>query len=147
MIHASTQEGFLYHPHCKKLKLTHLLFADDVLIFCKAQIPTLQAIKAALDAFHATTGLQANQTKTKIVLGGCSAQLTTQCIQATGFQEESLPIKYLGVPITPSRLTKLECRILIDKITTRLTTWATKSISFAGRAQLLNFAIFGMYIY
>jgi len=71
MLHASTQEGFKFHPHCKKLQLTHLLFADDVLIFCKAHDRTLQAVKQALDVFHATTGLQANSDKTKIILGGC----------------------------------------------------------------------------
>ncbi|WMV37496.1 hypothetical protein MTR67_030881, partial [Solanum verrucosum] len=26
---------FLFHPMCKKVKLTHLIFADDLMIFCK----------------------------------------------------------------------------------------------------------------
>jgi len=37
--------------------------------------------------------------------------------------------------------------VLIEKITACLTTWAKKSISFAGRAQLINSIIFGMYNY
>ena len=57
MIHASAQDGFRYHPYCKKLQLTHLIFADDVLLFSEAHEPTLRAVKTALDAFHASSGL------------------------------------------------------------------------------------------
>lgn len=28
---------FRFHPMCKKLKLNHLIFPDDLMIFCKGQ--------------------------------------------------------------------------------------------------------------
>ncbi|KAJ8419838.1 hypothetical protein Cgig2_030549 [Carnegiea gigantea] len=64
-----------------------------------------------------------------------------------GFQEGSLPMRYLGVPVTASRLSKLECRGLVKKIMGKIRFWATKSISFVGRAQLLNLVVFGMISY
>ena len=36
---------------------------------------------------------------------------------------------------------------MVKKIPARMQTWATRSLSFAGRATLINSVIFGMYIY
>jgi len=77
---ASSQPEFTYHPHCKDLKLTHLLFADNVLIFCKAHPPTLQLIMKALEDFHTCVGLQSNHSKSQIVFGGCDTCLQQQCL-------------------------------------------------------------------
>ncbi|KAJ8439686.1 LOW QUALITY PROTEIN: hypothetical protein Cgig2_010183 [Carnegiea gigantea] len=84
----------------------------------------------------------ANPSKSQMVLGGCNATLQEQCQQVTGFKESSFPLKYLGVPITASKLSKLECRALVDKIVVKGHMWATRNLSFAGRAQLINSIIF-----
>ena len=54
-------------------------------------------------------------------------------------------MKYLRVLITASRLTKLECSSLVEEITARVHIWATRKLSFAGRAMLINGVIFEMY--
>jgi len=56
-------------------------------------------------------------------------------------------MKYLGVPITASRLTKIKCRGLADEILAKVHLWATKSLSFAGRARLISSVVFGMFNY
>ncbi|KAJ8421317.1 LOW QUALITY PROTEIN: hypothetical protein Cgig2_018731 [Carnegiea gigantea] len=61
--------------------------------------------------------------------------------------ENTFRLKYLGFPIIASRLTKTECRSLANKIITRVQTWSTRSISFAGRVRLINSVIFGMFSY
>ena len=33
--------GFSFHPHCDKIKLNHLCFADDLFIFCKGNLSSL----------------------------------------------------------------------------------------------------------
>lgn len=38
-----------YHPRCKKLLLTHLCFADDLLVFTSATPPSLMGLKSVLD--------------------------------------------------------------------------------------------------
>ncbi|KAJ8436760.1 hypothetical protein Cgig2_030118 [Carnegiea gigantea] len=85
----------------------------------------LSIIQNTLLTFYHCAGLQANQEKSQIVFEGC-------------FQEGSLPMRYLGVPVAASRLSKLECKALVEKIMGKIRLWATKSISFVGRAQLLN---------
>jgi len=56
-------------------------------------------------------------------------------------------MKYLGIPITASRLSKMECSVLVEKITAWVHIWATRNLSFAGRAMLINTVIFGMFSY
>ena len=144
---ASCLPHYRYHPYCRPLHLTHLMFADDLILFSKADVPTLRTLKDTLDSFFLTSGLKANIHKSQMFLGGCHNSLHYQCLQILGFQEGELPMRYLGVPITASRLTKLECTELVEKITARVHTWATKSLSFAGRATLINSVIFGMFNY
>ena len=95
---ASMQPGFEFHPHCKKLGLTHLMFADDLIIFCKAK-PA--AFKLLMDAFHKFTlssGLTAKLEKSNIVFGGGCTQLQQDCLNITGFTEGQLPLRYLSMP-------------------------------------------------
>ncbi|KAJ8422603.1 hypothetical protein Cgig2_022665 [Carnegiea gigantea] len=66
-------------------------------------------------------------------------------MQITGFKDSSFSLRYLGVPITAGRLTKNECTKLVEKILAGVRIWATKSLSFAGRARLISSVIFGMY--
>jgi len=56
-------------------------------------------------------------------------------------------MRYLGVLVIASKLSKLKCRVLVEKIMGRIRLWATKSIPFAGRAQLLNSVVFGTISY
>ncbi|KAJ8420932.1 hypothetical protein Cgig2_017128 [Carnegiea gigantea] len=107
------------------------MFTDDVLIFSKAHLPTLQVIKKALDTFHQVAGLQANSDKSQLVCGGCSPHFQQQCLELTGYKEGTLSRRYLGVPITASKLSKMECQILVDKIMGKIKQWSTKNISFA----------------
>ena len=145
MTAAGDHSLFRFRPSCKSLKLNHLMFVDDVLIFSKAHLPTLQIIHNTLEAFYKVAGLRANPEKSQIVCGGCNSQLQQQCLEATGYREGGLPMKYLGVPLTASRLSKLECHSSVDNIMGKMRQWSTRNLSFAGRALLINTVVFGMY--
>ena len=122
----SRRKLFKFHPYCKNLELTHLMFADDLILFSKADPTNLTYLKEALDMFYKCAGLRANTHKSQIDFGGCSEALQAQCIETTGLQEGAFPLSYLGVPITASRLSKTECRPVIDKIVERVKLWATR---------------------
>jgi len=48
---ASQSPNFKFHRNCKRVLQTHLIFADDLILFSKADPPTLQLLKAALNDF------------------------------------------------------------------------------------------------
>lgn len=40
---------FSYHPKCGKVKLTHICFADDLMVFCRGDVRAITAVKKHLD--------------------------------------------------------------------------------------------------
>ncbi|XP_074265635.1 putative mitochondrial protein AtMg01250 [Silene latifolia] len=61
-----------YHPKCSKIKLTHLIFADDLMIFIRGDVPSISAVTDSLQKFALLSGLHANNEKTSIYFGGVS---------------------------------------------------------------------------
>ena len=60
--------GFHYHPRCAKLSITHLMFADDLLIFARADAGSLQHIFDAFSKFSQVSELEANLDKSNCIL-------------------------------------------------------------------------------
>lgn len=58
-----------------------------------------------------------------------------------GIPLETLPIRYLGLPLTTKNMTRLDYEPLIDKIRSRFLSWTSKTLSYAGRLQLIKSVI------
>ncbi|XP_074283052.1 uncharacterized protein LOC141607601 [Silene latifolia] len=120
MEYATGKWFFRYHPLCKSLKLTHLLFADDLFMLCKGDIKSIMLLLRALSTFSATSGLRVNPSKSEVVFNGVPEAMKLDIVQVSGFQQGVLPFKYLGVPIQPGRLSKTDCHILLDRIVNKI---------------------------
>lgn len=83
-------------------KLTHLQFADDTLVFCKADLDSVANIRRVLRAFKITSGLKINCHKT-VLCGVCvdDAELNAYA-EILRCRIQKLPIKYLGMPLGAS---------------------------------------------
>ncbi|KAL0295119.1 UNVERIFIED_CONTAM: hypothetical protein Sangu_3204200 [Sesamum angustifolium] len=138
---------FQYHWKCKDLGLINLCFADDVLLFCKAHLPSIKVLTDTLTEFAAMSGLKINPAKSQIILSRSVQQERQQILDYLGFQEGTLPIKYLGIPLTSSRLTMSDCRPLIDKVEARLAGWNHQNLSYAGRLQLIKSVLGTLHMY
>ena len=101
----------------------------------------------AFQAFTRRTGLKSNLRKSQIVFGGDYHQVHRECLSITGFAKGQPPLRYLGMPSTSSKLSKLECRTLVEKISGMITTWPSTHIYDAGRVVLINTVLFGMFNY
>ena len=121
------------------------MFADGLIVSCKATHASLQLLMTAFQAFTNSTGLKANLDKSNIIFGGDCSHSQQACLDITGFTEGKLPFRYLGLPITASRLSKGECTTLVEKITARILVWTSRHISYAGRLVLVNTVLFGMF--
>ena len=56
-------------------------------------------------------------------------------------------MKYLGVPLISTRLTHGDCLPLLQRITARIQSWTSKSISYDGRLQLITSVLYSIQLY
>jgi hypothetical protein len=61
---------FGFHPKCRVLKINHLCFADDLLIFSATSLNSVKVIIDVLFEFEGLLGLKANSFKSSIFLVG-----------------------------------------------------------------------------
>jgi hypothetical protein len=99
-----------------KMKLTHLCFADDLLIFSEASLNSIKVIKSALLEFENFFGLKANFSKSSFYCSGISDRVKHLIFDDLMMKEGHLPMRYLGVPLISSRLTSVDYGALISKI-------------------------------
>ncbi|XP_074313622.1 uncharacterized protein LOC141648803 [Silene latifolia] len=128
---------FHYHPLCKHLKLTHLMFADDLLMFCKGDATSMMVLLRAFSSFSLASGLKMNSIKSEACFNRVSSSLKKEILSIYGFSERQLPFKYLGVPITAGRLKKSDYAVLIDKIVESIRCLGAKKLSYAGRVDAI----------
>jgi hypothetical protein len=67
---AASNSLFSYHPKCSVIKLSHLCFANDLLIFFVATLASVRCCIGALAKFEALSGLEANPSKSSVFLAG-----------------------------------------------------------------------------
>ncbi|XP_074302657.1 uncharacterized protein LOC141634341 [Silene latifolia] len=125
-------DGFSYHPKCVQLNLTHLVFADDLLVFTRGDLPSLQAVAQCLAKFDLLSGLQANPAKTSLYFGGVASDVRSLILAATGFNEGEFPFRYLGLSLFNSRISNAMYQPLMDKIKSKISHWTNKTLSYAG---------------
>ncbi|GKA28993.1 RNA-directed DNA polymerase, eukaryota, reverse transcriptase zinc-binding domain protein [Tanacetum coccineum] len=66
MIKNIREDGkFKYHHGCKDIKLTHMCFADDLMVLCNGDTDSLNVVKKSLDEFSSVSGLFPNLSKMK----------------------------------------------------------------------------------
>lgn len=137
--------NFCYHWRCRKLNLTHLVFADDLLMFCKGDIESFSILRNAVTLFSSISGLHLNNEKCTVFFGDVPNNIKMSVLNFSGFTEGHLPITYLGVPLLSKCLTTRDCQPLIHRICSRVELWTNRSISQAGRLQLINSILSAFY--
>ena len=80
------------------IRISHLLFTDDTILFCDASREQILSIRLVLTCFQAFTGLKVNVGKSEIVpiWEVSNIHTLTNILQC---RVGSLPMIYLGMPL------------------------------------------------
>ncbi|KAL0534487.1 hypothetical protein IC582_028778 [Cucumis melo] len=140
-------QGFQFHQCCEKVKLTRLTFADDLMIFCVADEPSLSFVRETLQKFGELLGLYANLGKISIFVAGSTNEVASRLAANMGFILGNLPVRYLSLPLLTGRLRPSDCAPLIQRITSRIRSWNARVLSFAGRFQLVRSVFRSLQVY
>ena len=80
-----------FHPKCKCSEVMELLFANDLLVFLKADLPSMHALNLVLDDLTLVSGLSINKAKSALYVAGVSDAISLKLVQASQVSKGVLP--------------------------------------------------------
>ncbi|XP_026433075.1 uncharacterized protein LOC113330483 [Papaver somniferum] len=120
---------------------THLLFADDILIFCRGNLHSLQNLKNMLVLYEHASGQCVNYAKSKFYFGGDIISRAIVISNYLGMERAMFPDKYLGIQLKPGIVRHIHVRQVVEKIMNKLAGWKGKLLSFQARLVLIKSVI------
>ncbi|KAH9783625.1 reverse transcriptase domain-containing protein [Citrus sinensis] len=128
--------------------LTHLFFADDLLLFAEASIDQAYTIDAILDNFCRSSEAKVHKSKTKIYFSKNVVSREAQLLNnVLGYSATNDLGCYLGMPLIHSRVNRATYQSILEKVDKRLTSWNAAHLSFASRITLAHSVPQAMPIY
>ncbi|XP_057793119.1 uncharacterized protein LOC131009729 [Salvia miltiorrhiza] len=121
---------------------THLLYADDVLIFCRASIRNAKTIRHILEYYGELSGQVCSLEKSRIYFAkGVSSSLKRGINRVLSFTQGSDRVTYLGAPLFVGKPRASHLMSIKDRIVQKFARWAGLHLSMAGRICLVNSVI------
>ena len=120
-------------------KLTHLFFANDCLLFCRASLLKCEKIEELLGFYEEAFGQMINRSKTTLFFSKNTDAQTMEeiklslCVPAIQHYE-----KYLGLPSFVGREKKTCFTHIKERIWAKMQEWKEKLLSQAGKEVMIK---------
>ncbi|XP_058195012.1 uncharacterized protein LOC131311532 [Rhododendron vialii] len=119
--------------------LSHIFFADDALLFAKAELPECQSLMKILDTYGKASGQSVNLNKSGIFfssnLNPIDKQLICSFLNIPPLKDDA---KYLGLPSLWGRSKAEELSFLVEKTLKKLQGWKQRIISHSGKEVMIK---------
>jgi hypothetical protein len=117
----------------------HLFFADDCLLFCKANSVEWKILTQILDRYEAASGQKLNHDKTSLFFSrNTSAEKREEISWLLGLKATNRYEKYLGLSTLVGKLKSKAFKSIKDRVWNRIQSWKVKFLSQAGKEILLK---------
>jgi hypothetical protein len=119
--------------------VNHLLFADDSLLFFKANGAGANEISQSLDLYCRASGQKINLSKSSIFFSkGCPHAVRDEVKGILNVPNESLQDKYLGMPSDVGRSKNGAFKYLKDRVWSKVQGWMEMILSAGGKEVLIK---------
>ena len=123
-------------------KVSHLFFANDSVLFCRATEAECNKILEILEVYKRGSGQKINREKTNLFFNSNTPlPLQEQIQQLLGVPTIRQYEKYLGLPALVGRAKKQSFIFLKESVWKKLQEWKVKLLSQAGREVLIKAVI------
>ena len=128
------------------MHISHLLFADDTLVFCEDSPDEMTYLSWLLMWFEACSGLRINLEKSEIIPVGRVLNIEGLALEL-GCKVGGFPSSYLGMPLGAAFNSLAVWNGVEERFRRRLATWKRQYISKGGRLTLIRSTMSSMPIY
>jgi hypothetical protein len=119
--------------------ITHLLFADDLILFAKATSSEATLLNSILDRYCQWSGQAVNTSKSSIYFSKNTAPAVINSISSIlPYKRISLSAKYLGLPLFFGKSKVSDFKDILEKVSGKIEGWRAKTLSQAGRTVLIK---------
>lgn len=113
---ATNDSDFNYHPKCGLLKITHLAFEDDLMLFARGDAISVEILMNCPDKFGFTSGLKINTLKSSRYTVGIYENELERIMDISNFSKGTMPFRYLGIPLASEKLKVSSYAPLLEKL-------------------------------
>jgi hypothetical protein len=119
--------------------ISHLLFADDSLLFFRATAEQARQVRAAISIFERNSGQLLSPSKCSLMVReGRNDGMIQQLREILRVERIDFEEKYLGLPTPQGRLKRGVFQPLEMRFTKRMSAWREKELSAAGKEILIK---------
>jgi hypothetical protein len=115
---------------------THQQFVDDTLLHGTPMVKEEKAYKRILEYFGEASGEEINHSKSMVYFFNTNPTIQRNLENIQGFECKTLPMKYLGIPLTDRACKMATWEGVINKLQERVKNWTYRSLNLAGRHVL-----------
>ena len=143
--------GFLINKGCmakkwvpmkaskENVEVSHLFFADDLMLFAKANESGAKTIKEVLAKFCDESGQLVSMDKSRVYFSPNTREdIKDRICFSLGIQATNCLGKYLGMPLKHKGAARSQYNYIAERMLSKLAGWKARFLSFAGRCVLVK---------
>ncbi|KAI0497165.1 hypothetical protein KFK09_020387 [Dendrobium nobile] len=128
-------------------RVSHLLYADDILVFAEASVPNAKRISGLLTDYCGWTGQNININKSAILFNkSCPRWKCRRIARLLGYNMVS-SLEYLGLPLLTRRTVKADFAKTVNNAMAKVNIWGKRHLSLAGSATLIRTSLLSVPMY
>ncbi|GKC28240.1 RNA-directed DNA polymerase, eukaryota [Tanacetum coccineum] len=129
------------------MPISHLFYADDAMFISKWSCSNVCVLMMMLHCFFLASGLKVNVHKSSLYGVGVHNTEVQLMAASFGYLGNKLPFTYLGVKVGGNMTRANSWTEVVQKVSTKLSSWKAKSLSVGGRLTLIKSVLGAIPIY
>ena len=120
-----------------RLAFSHLFFADDLILFAKADLKNCISVRETLDTFCELSGQKVSLNKSKVYFSpNTSPEMREELSEVLGIHSTPNLSKYLGFSIKHPGSSSQDFNFVVERVQNTLQGWNASLLSMAGRVVI-----------